>query len=426
MIGRGDIASMLRSDLGKKSSVYFGALVANALLGIVVYMLLTRSMDVVSFGTYSFIFAFFLFASMFFDFGLAPAGMRLMALVDDAEALAKRSGALLFLSLGLGVLLAAFVFAASFVVDAWFQKDAGDVLRIVSMLAVVYPLQEMVLSIAQGSSRMKFMSTFLLLPRSILITLLFVLAMSGGMDVHSAVLATLLAMGAAIGIGVGYLGPSFKGLRDEIRSIGREIREFGREVYLGRVVDGMTNGLDKMLLGYFHGMTPVGFYAIAMTMSTPISMFSKAVSHSAYKSFVSEVRISRKVLVATVLWSTVGAFALWAACQVFIPLFFTDRYSEALTVLPWLVVGFALAGLNHPFHAFLAAQRQGRAIRIMSITSSAVNIVCNIVLIPLLGMIGAAMAFAATYAVNIVMNIHYYRAAVAAAELALEDASCHG
>ncbi|MDT8325260.1 MAG: oligosaccharide flippase family protein, partial [Bacteroidota bacterium] len=313
MIGREYIASLFRSDLGRKSTVYFTALVVNALLGIVVYGLLTRSMDVAAFGTYSFVVAFFILTGMFFDFGISPAGMRLMALDEDRRVLARRTGALLLLSLGVGLLFGGFVFAASFGVDAWWNyAGVGDVLRVVAPLAAVYPLQEMVLSISQGSSRMKFMSAFLLLPRSILILLLLALALQGGMDLHGAVLATLLAMAAAIGIAVGFMAPTFRGLKDELRTIAAEVREFGREVYAGRLVDGLTNGLDKMLLSLFHGMVPVGFYAIAMTMSTPISMFSKAVSHSAYKRFVHEAQIPRRILVISLLWSTVGAAALWA------------------------------------------------------------------------------------------------------------------
>jgi O-antigen/teichoic acid export membrane protein len=212
---------------------------------------------------------------------------------------------------------------------------------------------------------------------------------------------------------MGILRPTFHGMRDEFRLIRREVREFGRDVYLGRVVDGLTTGLDKILLAFFHGMIPVGYYAIAMTMSTPISMFSKAVSQSAYKQFVVEKRIPRRLLLISLLWSTVGAVILWVACQTLIPLFFTDKYASALGVLPWIMAGFALAGLNHPFHAFLAAHREGRAIRIMSMSTSGVNIALNFLLIPTLAMTGAAIAFLSTYALNILMNLYFYRIAVA-------------
>ncbi|MBE0645456.1 MAG: oligosaccharide flippase family protein [Bacteroidetes bacterium] len=418
---------MMQSDLGRKSTVYFSALLLNAVLGIVVYIMLVRSMDTVSFGTYSFVIAVFLFTGMFFDFGLAPAGMRLMALQQSDRDASRRIGALLLLSAGIGVVFAVVMAGASFAVDAIWQKNVGGILLAASPFALVYPLQEMVLSISQGSNRMKFMSVFLVLPRVLLIAILAAMILSGGLDARMAVIATLATLGVAIGIAAGYLRPVFSDLGEEFRFIVREVKEFGAQVYLGRVVDGMTTGLDKILLAKFHGMAPVGFYSIAMTMSTPISMFSKAVSQSAYKRFVSDEGIARRLLLINLTWCTMGAALLLAACQLLIPLFFGARYAESLTVLPWLMAGFALAGLNHPYHAFLAARRQGRSIRIMSIASSAVNIVLNLTLIPLLAMTGAAIAFIATYAVNILMNLHFYRTfrrEAAAAEQA--DGSVHG
>jgi O-antigen/teichoic acid export membrane protein len=406
---RADIRLACASELGRKTTMYFSALLLNALLGIVVYAMLTRAMDVTAFGTYTFVMAFFIFAGMFFDFGIAPAGMRLMALQTATSDASRRIGALLVLACCIGLLFALFVVAASFLVDVVFQRNAADIILVAAPLALVFPLQEMILSISQGSSRMKLMSAYLLLPRVLLVLLLAALMLTGELNARGGVLATLAAMGIAAGLTAGYLRPTFNRLGEEMRLVFREVREFGREVYFGRVADGMTTGLDKMLLSFFHGMAPVGYYSIAMTMSTPISMVGKAVSHSAYRRFVTDGGIATRLLVFNLLWCTGGALLLLAACQFLIPIFFTDRYSASLAVLPWIVAGFALAGLNHPYHAFLAAQRQGRAIRIMSISTSSVNIVLNLVLIPGLAMTGAAIAFIATYGLNILMNLHFYR-----------------
>lgn len=427
MFGPAQIRSMFRSDLGRKSTLYFTALLTNAVLGIVVYGLLTRVLSVTAFGTYATILAFFVFTTMFFDFGIAPAGKRLVAMTVDRAPLGRRIGALLVLSSGVGVLYAGFVALVSFAVEAWFHAGAGRVLLMVAPLAVVFHLQETLFAITQGSSRITLLSVFLLLPRVILIMLLLVVIAAGTVDLHLAVTATLMSIAIAIGVTAGILRPSFEGLRDELRTIGVEVREFGRDMYTGRVVDGLVNGLDKILISYFHGMVPVGYYAIAMTMSTPVSMFTTAVSQSAYQRFVHEDSIPRKILIVSLLWCTIGAAVLFIACQTLIPLFFTDRYTESLAVLPWVMSGFALAGLNHSFHSFLAAKRQGRAIRTMSIACSAVSVTLNLALIPLLGMTGAAIAFLSTYAVNIVMNIHFYRRTAGGVHaLAVPDESGNG
>ena len=410
--GARELRDLLRSDLGSKTGTYVAALLLNALLGIAVYGMLTRALDVHGFGTYITVIAFFTFSAMFFDFGVAPAGMRLLAVLREGEDHSRRIGALFALSLIIGIGFAVIVTVASFVATAIGYREVAGILRSTAPFAVVFPLQEMVFSISQGTSRMRLMSVFLILPRLLLIALLGAMLFRGTIDARLAVLLTFAATGVAAGMAVGYLRPSFSGLGTEIPRIFREVREYGRDVYLGRVVDGMTTGLDKMVLSFFHGMAPVSFYSIAMTMSAPISMFSKAAAQSAYKRFVSDAHISRRLLALNLLWCTGGTLVLLAACQILIPLFFTDRYTASLAVLPWMMAGFALAGLNHPYHSFLAAHRQGRAIRILSMSSSGVNIALNFLLIPLLGMSGAAIAFLSTYAVNIVMNLHYYRKAV--------------
>ena len=92
-----------------------------------------------------------------------------------------------------------------------------------------------------------------------------------------------------------------------------------------------------------------------------------------------------------------------------IPLLFTDKYVPAIAVLPLIAIGSALAGLNQPFHSFFAAQRQGRIIKILSVTTSAVNVALNLILVPIYSMQGAAVAMTASYGLNIAMNLYYYR-----------------
>jgi O-antigen/teichoic acid export membrane protein len=194
----------------------------------------------------------------------------------------------------------------------------------------------------------------------------------------------------------------------------RELREFGRQVYAGRMVDGLTTGADRLLIGWFAGMAPLAMYSVAVTMTMPIGMLSRAMSGSAYRSFASSERIPRALLAANALWCIGGSALLLLACAVLVPLIFTRSYAGALALLPYLAAGVALAGLNMPFHAFLAARRQGRAIRVMSVTTSSVNVAANIALVPLLGAAGAGIAMICSYGLNIVMNLHYYRAVVRA------------
>ena len=120
-------------------------------------------------------------------------------------------------------------------------------------------------------------------------------------------------------------------------------------------------------------------------------------------------RIPSKLLWINVLWCTFGTLILIIACQALIPLFFTAKYTEALHVLPVLAAGMALSSLSQPFHAFFAAQRKGRPLKIMSVTTSLLNVILNVILIPIFSIYGAGIALISSFGVNVVMNIYYYR-----------------
>jgi Na+-driven multidrug efflux pump len=85
---------------------------------------------------------------------------------------------------------------------------------------------------------------------------------------------------------------------------------------------------------------------------------------------------------------------------------------SALEVVPYLTIAAVFTGLNQLYHSFLMAHRQGQFVRNMSIASSSLNVIGNVVLIYRFGVIGAALSAILTYALNYVMNLYYYQKTV--------------
>lgn len=403
------IRTLAASRLGRQSMHYFLAQLANAALGIVVYGLLARLLSVEDFGRYSFVISIVLFASAFFDFGAASSGMRLAAVTEDAGRQRANAGLLFGVALLLGLLFAVALAGLSFGVAPLYGSEAGRLLLLTAPLMVFYPLQEMVISFAQGSNRMSLLSLQQVLPRVLLIAALVALPALVAMSTMRALAVTFLGIAVSALAIAAVNRPLFRNWPAVLPAFRGELREFGRQVYVGRMVDGLTAGADRLLIAWFSGMAPLAMYSVAVTMTMPIGMMSRAMSGSAYRSFAGSDRIPRTLLAANAVWCIGGSVALLIACEYLIPLFFTASYERSLAVLPYLAAGGALAGLNMPFHAFLAARRQGRAIRVMSVTTSTVNVVANIALVPLFSVVGAGIAMICSYGLNIVMNLHYYR-----------------
>jgi len=401
--------SFLSSTTGKQSGFLFGSQILNTFLGILVYGILTRTLSVEQFGTYTFIMTVFVFSSVFFDFGLSSAGMRLMALCKTEQERRERFAALFILASFIGLGLSFFIASVSFLIDPLFHQSVGSYVLLLAPLSVFLSLQELILITSQGSNQISTLSAMVVLPRIVLVPLLWMAKETVGISLLSGLSITLGSTALVVLFLSARLRPRWNNLRSEFSLIRKEVREFGKDIYLGRAVDGLTNGIDRLAISFFHGMVPLGFYSIAITMTSPIAMFSRSLSASAYKDFAHNPILPKRILVANVTWCLAASIVLVFACETMIPLFFTTKYSESLTVLPYIAIGIALSGLNAPYHAFLAARREGKAIKIMSITTSGLNIVLNIVLIPFLSMIGAGLALIVTYSANIVMNLYFYQ-----------------
>ncbi|MDH7514717.1 MAG: lipopolysaccharide biosynthesis protein [Bacteroidota bacterium] len=397
-------------SLGRQSLWHFTAQVANGVLGIAVLSVLTRGLSVSDVGSYAFVFAVLAFLGMFADAGVSASGARIMAIADGEEEQRRRAAVLLTASLATGIILACMTAVTSFVVGPLFGSGTGAVLLAIAPLAAILPLQEMILALGQGANRIGVLSAFVIAPRMLALPLLVLMAKGQSLSLWSACAVTLGTTWAAVLAAAVLFRPMFRALGAEWPRLRTEVREFGREMYAVRVIDGLTTGLDKMLLSYFHGMVPVGYYTIAYTMATPIVLLSRSLSTSAYRRFAHEPSIPRKLLTANVLWCTIGTAVLIAACIVLVPLLFTDKYVPSLGVMPLLAIGAALMALNTPFHGFLAAQRQGRTLKRLSLATSGFFIAGNVALIPFFGMTGAALAFIGTFALNLFLNVRVYGA----------------
>jgi O-antigen/teichoic acid export membrane protein len=403
----------LKSTLGQQTITYFSAQAFNAFLGLVIAYLLTTALDATEWGRYTFLISVFTMTAVFFDFGVNAASKRLTALNEGLSARRIIASAL-GVGLAFGIAFVAILLLESIWLDSVFEKGSGsgEVLFYIAPFAVLYPVYEIVTSVAQGTNRISLLSVITVVPRSIYVLVLLILGGIAVQSAQSALMIFLFSFSLVVLFGALMLKPRFDALMASTRTLGKEVKEFGIKLYYGRAIDAVTFGFDKLMLTRFHGLQPTGFYGLAMTLVSPVSMFSRALSASAYKDFTQQNEIPARILRFNTASCLIGGLLLTLACIYGLPYFFAEQYSESLAVLPWLAAGSALAGINTPYHVFLAAKRAGNPLKIMSFITSGLNIVLCLVLIPLFSMIGAAIAYISTYFINLLLNLYYYRRVV--------------
>ncbi len=394
---------------GRQTALIFSAQLLNAVLGLFIVGILTRLLSVSEFGLFSLVVSVIIFLSVFFDFGLSSAGMRWMALARSKDHERVRAGVVFTVAgvLGLAFMLA--VAVAGLVIQPFIKESVVYVFLVTAPFVIAMPMQEAVISQARGSNRIRLLAAFLILPRTIFLVALFIYFFVGGLTLEAALIFQFTSVALSVSIAVMLFRPSWKDARKEWAALKKEIGEFGRHVYYGRIVDGLTNGTDKILLSFFHGVIPVGFYSISIMITNPIVTFSQALSTSAFKSFTTQRSIPKRILWGNTFWCISSALFVVIIAGVVIPIFFTDKFERSIPLVPYLAAGSALAGLNAPYHAFLLAHRLGKQVKIMSWWTSGTNVALNLILVPLLSATGAGIAMISSYGLNLAMNLYYYR-----------------
>ena len=225
------------------------------------------------------------------------------------------------------------------------------------------------------------------------------------------VLSVATLIGATVIIAV-VSRPIFRGWRENVGRILLETKQYGLHVYSGTIVDNLTFAADKLLITYFLGAVAVGLYSVAQTLTMPISLMSRSLATSVFKDFTMYERIPMKLSIVNFLWLVGAGAAIVFLSEFLIVRVFSGKYVRAMEVVPYLTVSAVFTGLNQLYHSFLMAHRQGQYVRNMSIASSSVNVIGNVILIYKFGVIGAAVSAILTYVVNYVMNLYYYQRTV--------------
>lgn len=396
------------SRTARQTVLLFSGQLLNVAIGIAVAALNTRWLSVDEFGAFNVISAAVLFVAWFFDFGIYHAGSRLVATAKDASEERKVAGGLTVLSAVLGVSLTVTIALLSFIVDGILKSRIGGMLLVLSPLAAIFPMQLMVTMVLRGNNSIERLALYAFLPRAAYLVLIVVawnlfgysVGMAFGLNLASILLVTICF--------VVLLKCDFYEIRATLALIRRETKEYGLKIYYGTLVDNLTNGTDKLLISSLVGTIPVGLYSAAVMLTNPISLFSRSLATSVFKGFTAVDRIPLRDIVLNLGWLIGASSVLLLGSSLFIRLVFTERYIGIGSLLPILALAAIFSGTNQLYHVFFMAHRRGAVVRNISIVSSLVFVIGNVLFISSFGLQGAAWAAVLAYGVNLLMNLYYY------------------
>lgn len=397
------------SRTAKQTVALYFAQIGAMIFGVLFTILNTRFLSKVEFGTLNFYIQVLTFIALIFEFGYFAAGSRLVALEKDYKKEREIIGTLYIIGLAISLLYILILIIISFFVDSLFSSKIKQLILLGLLPSLAFPFQFLIQLIFQGSNEVVKLSFYTLLPRVLYFIFiafaflinLFSLKTSAFLYTFSFLIATIVVIFIS--------KPEFKNLSKNFANIAQETKVYGFRVYIGRVVGMMGYQSNILLIQYFVKEIEVAHYSLINFFTQPISMFSRSLCTSLFKGFTNQNEIPKRVFIINSIWLLGISIIYFLLGDFVLEFFFSEKYSEAVSLIFPLVFANIFMGLIQPYNFFLSAKGKGNYLRNSAFILSISTIGFNLLLIPQLAAMGAAIATTLSMLINLITHMYYYK-----------------
>ncbi len=215
-----------------------------------------------------------------------------------------------------------------------------------------------------------------------------------------------------------WLGRSSYGFELEWKVLGKML-SFGWPLAVSAVPVYMMFYMDRFFVKEMIGLAELGVYGVAVRLASVITLllagFQMAWGPFVYQNYRNP---EAPATFASVFRYVMGLGLLgFAALSLFGPevlrVFATGNYVKGHVIVPWLIAGHLLWSIGGYFSMGIRIEKKTGLIAVVSVFGMLVNAAMNVLLIPLLGIVGAAVATFSSFLLVAILSIRlsqrYYR-----------------
>lgn len=367
----------------------------------------TRFLEPANYGDVRYVQNIIYFISAFMLFGYFLSGSRLMALSDDTIYHRRVKGMMVII---LSIACAILMLSMPICYLLNLNKPTVATLFLLSIPVCVYPLfQNYVNQTMEGDNQMGRLALARVLPTLIYVPLAYVLfsyygATSARMILVQWGVYTLVFLALILST-----RPLFQKLRPIWQNLQSQNRQYGIQLYIGSLVMVATNYLAGISLGYFNNdNSEVGFYTLALTVTTPLSYLPTIVGSTYFKKFASQPSIPKKLIWVTVVMTACTCVLFLIIIHPLVTFLYHEKYAIVGTYASFLSVGYCIHGLGDMFNRYLCSQGQGLSVRNASIANGVFKIVGFTLLVALFNTNGAIATTIICDIIYCLCLIYYY------------------
>ena len=364
---------MAFSKYNKQVVVLYISTLIGVLIGMLVSILNTRNLAPSEYGDVRYVNNIIQMLSGIFLFGYFVTGSRLLAIAKTKEESAQIKGGLVAI-LGMTVALMMVCMIACGLIHHYIlhREFAWLFYAVIPVCGSVLLLNYMNTS-AQGDNSIYSIAAARLLPSAIYLVIAYlVYTHFGAYSWLMLVLQNGIAL-LVLGIIIWYNKPSFKNLKQTFKSLQKENKSYGLQVYYGSLANVSVQYIAGITLGTFASNNAnVGFYSLALTVTGPLAMLPSIIGTTYFKRFAHENNISRKILIYTLSMALLSMLGFVILIYPVVGFLYDDRYSDVALFACVLSIGFTFHGLGDVFNRFLGAHGRGKSLRNGAFISGAI------------------------------------------------------
>ena len=391
LIARGFKDLLNHKKVVGNTAILFSSQILVLIIGLGIKTIQVRALTTYEYGLLALFGSITSFIVLFFHYASFSSLKVLLANNEDTKKEKEYFGLGIIIALVIGVLFSLLLFYISFFVDDFLQVEIGGIIRLLAPFCFILPFQFLISEIAIGASKLKSLAVFHLFSKGLFIFSLFILWKGSGLNVPLIILLNLLSWFVATTAVLLGLKPSFKNIKENLRLVNTKNKSFGLSYYYGAIVNQSTFKLDELFITYFVNITQLGFYTLASIICSPMTFLSRAFVNSIFKKLALKDRIPIRVFVYNTLWLGFCVLFLYLTSDFIVSRLFGEEYMQVSVYILPLSIAFLFQGMYAPF-SFLTVKSKGRELRNVAYLEAFVNIVGNIILVPILLVEGAIYA----------------------------------
>lgn len=372
-----------------QSSILFGSMIVTMGLSFVTSIIVARNLEPTLFGDLKFIQIVWSLLAVIITLGYFHSGSRVLVIENDPQSLREITGAILTVSIVMGVIICLISIILANPIDQIFNSQVSTIMIAVAPFGIIIPLTVALPLILQSTNKIYTLSLFNSLPSIFYLLCLLVLAGINKVTVTSVIVTQQVTTLVVIIYVIIVLKPSLIKIRYWFSEIRKQNKTYGGPVYRGSLANVASSYVNRLALSYWVDNTAIGFFSLATSLVEPLKFIPTAVATSSFRGFASQQKISRKVILATAIFTLLAFVAAFIFFGTPFSWFYPESFSEVGTIARILSFGAVMHGFGDLFNRFLGAHGKGKELMSAAYIVGVVNVVGFLVLVPAFGTWGA-------------------------------------